>query len=66
MKADVIPENDNFIHQRINRCYDRMILAKSSAWAHRWADVFMVYVRARNSMRTPAEVREIEKQRGLR
>jgi hypothetical protein len=66
VKADVIPENDNFIHQRIDRAYKHMLAAKTPEWSHRWGDLFVVLVRARNSMRTPAEVRQLESERGLR
>jgi hypothetical protein len=57
--------NSPFIHRRIDRAYNRMIGAKSSCWERRWGDVFVLYVRARNAMRTPAEVRELERTRGL-
>lgn len=57
--------NSPFLHRRIDRAYTRMIVAKSEAWAHRWGDVFVVYCRARNAMRSPADVRKIEQARGL-
>lgn len=64
-RSEAIPENSS-INAKIDRAYKHMLAAKTEAWSHRWGDCFVVHVRARNSMRTPAEVREIEKQRGLR
>ncbi len=64
-RANVVPENDPHIHRRIDRAYTRMVAAKSAEWQHRWGDAFVHYVRARNAQRTPAEVRELERQRGL-
>ena len=63
-RPDCIPEN-TYLHRRIDRAYTRMVGAKTVEWAHRWGDAFLTYVRARNALRTPAEIREIEKARGL-
>jgi hypothetical protein len=60
-----IPER-SYLDQRIQRSYDRMTRARSVEWAHRWADAFLINVRARNAMRTPAEIRQLERERGLR
>jgi hypothetical protein len=57
--------NDNRIHQRIDKAYQRMLAAKSKVWEHRWGDAFVCLVRARNAQRTAAEVRELERERGL-
>ncbi len=59
------PEH-TYLHRRIDRAYTRMIAAKSQEWAHRWGDAFVTYVRARNAQRTPAEIRQLERERGLR
>jgi hypothetical protein len=57
--------NDNRVHTRLERAYVRMLAAKSKAWEHRWGDAFVSLVRARNAQRSVAEVRELERQRGL-
>jgi hypothetical protein len=62
---DFIPERSN-IDQRIERCYQRMLGAKTEAWRHAWGDALVVNCSARNAMRTVAEVRQLEKARGLR
>lgn len=62
---DFIPER-SYVEQRIQRSYDRMTGAKTVEWAHRWADAFLLNVRARNAMRSPAEIRQLERERGLR
>jgi hypothetical protein len=62
---DFIPER-SYIERRIDHCYRRMLAAKSSAWAHAWSDGFVANVSARNAMRSVAEVRQLEKARGLR
>jgi hypothetical protein len=61
----VISENSPYLHRRIDRAYNRMLAAKSTEWAHRWGDAFVHLVRARNAQRTPAEVRQLERERGL-
>lgn len=63
-QPDFVPEN-TYLHRRIDRAYTRMVAAKSPEWSHRWGDAFVNYVRARNAMRTPNEVRELERERGL-
>jgi hypothetical protein len=63
---NAVPEMVPYITTRIDRAYKHMLNAKSTNWAHAWGDVFCLYVRARNAQRTPAEVRELERQRGLR
>lgn len=65
MNAQPTPENSPHLHRRIDRALARMTAAKSTEWAHRWGDIFCIYVRARNSMRTPAEIRELENARGI-
>jgi hypothetical protein len=62
---DFIPER-SAIDRRIDHCYRRMLAAKSSAWAHAWGDGFVANVSARNALRSVAEVRQIERDRGLR
>lgn len=62
---DAVGESSPFLHRRIERAYNRMLAAKSPEWAHAWGDVFVVYVRARNAQRSPAEVRRLERARGL-
>lgn len=62
---NAVADNSPFIHRRIDRAYNRMLAARSSVWAHRWADAFVVYVRARNAQRTPDEVRQLERDLGL-
>jgi hypothetical protein len=57
--------NSPHLHRRIDRAYTRMLAAKTPAWEHRWGDVFVCLVRARNAMRTPEEVRQLERERGL-
>lgn len=59
-------EHQPRIERRIQRAYERMLLAKSTEWRHAWGDGFVANVSARNAMRTVAEVREIERARGLR
>jgi hypothetical protein len=60
------PEASPFLHRRIDRAYTRMVAAKTQEWAHRWGDVYVTYVRARNAQRTPRDVAELEKRMGLR
>lgn len=53
-------------HQaRVDRTYNRMLAAKTLEWRHAWGDAFVASVSARNAMRTVAEVRRIEQERGL-
>lgn len=61
----VLAENSPFVHSRIDRAYKRMCAAKTASWQHIWGDAFVLYVRARNSQRTPAQVRQLERERGL-
>lgn len=61
----VVAENSPFLHRRIERAYRHMLAAKTQAWSHIWGDAFLLYVRARNAKRTPAEIRELERARGL-
>lgn len=63
--AQQIPEH-SYIDQRIERAYQRMLAAKSVKWRHAWGDGFCANVSARNAMRSVAEVRRIERDRGLR
>jgi hypothetical protein len=65
MNANLIPEH-SYLNRRIDRAYTRMLAAKTSKWAHAWANGMLSACRARNAMRTPAEIRAIEKARGLR
>lgn len=65
MNANPIPEH-GYIDQRIERCYQRMLRAKTTDWRHAWGDGFVANVSARNAMRTVAEVRQLERERGLR
>lgn len=58
-------EHQTRIEKRIQRSYERMLAAKSTEWRHAWGDGFCANVSARNAMRTVAEVRAMEKQRGL-
>lgn len=58
-------ERQPWIERRIERAYQRMLSAKSECWRHAWGDGFLANVSARNAMRTVAEVRAIEKARGL-
>lgn len=60
-----IPEH-SYIERRIQRAYDRMLAATSTEWRHAWGDGFLANVSARNAMRTVAEVRQLERERGLR
>lgn len=60
-----VSEASPFLHRRIERAYNRMLAAQSPEWTHRWGDAFVVYIRARNAQRTPAEIRRIERARGL-
>jgi len=53
------------IHRKLDKAYSRMLAAKSQEWAHRWGDAFVVLVRARNAERTPDEIRQLERDRGL-
>jgi hypothetical protein len=66
VNAVLTPPEHSYIDRRIARAYDRMLGAKTSAWAHAWGDGFVANVSARNAMRSVAEVRAIEKARGLR
>lgn len=61
-----LQENAPYIHRRIDRALRHVLAAKSAQWAHRWGDCFVTYVRARNALRTPGEVRQLERERGLR
>jgi len=61
-----IAERCNPVEQRIERAYQRMLAAKTLAWRYAWGDAFVANCSARNAMRTVAEVRAIEKARGLR
>jgi hypothetical protein len=61
---DAIPER-SYMDRRVDRAYQRMLAAKTDDWRHAWGDGFVVSVRARNAMRSVAEVRAIEKARGL-
>lgn len=63
---NAVPEHQPHIERRIQRAYDRMLAAKTECWRHAWGDAFVVSCSARNAMRTVAEVRAIEKARGLR
>jgi hypothetical protein len=65
MNAVLTPEH-SYMDKRIARSYERMLAAKTSAWAHAWGDGFVANVSARNAMISVAEVRAIEKARGLR
>ena len=51
--------------RRVDRAYARMIKASSQCWRHAWGDAFVAAVSARNALRSVAEVRELEKARGL-
>lgn len=53
------------IHRRLDKAYNRMLTAKTTEWAHRWGDAFVLLVRSRNAQRTPDEVRQLERDRGL-
>jgi len=64
MNAQPIPEN-SYINRRINRAYDRMLAAKTSRWRHAWGDAFVANCSARNAMRSVAEIRQLERARGL-
>lgn len=63
---NAVPVEHSYIERRIQRAYDRMLAAKSVEWRHAWGDGFVANVSARNAMRTVAEVRQIERERGLR
>jgi hypothetical protein len=63
--AEVIPER-SYLDQRIQRSYSRMLAAQTDAWRHAWCDGFLASVSARNAVRSVAEVRQIERARGLR
>jgi hypothetical protein len=54
------------IERRIQKAYERMLKAKSECWRHAWGDGFVANVSARNAMRTVAEIRQLERERGLR
>lgn len=58
-------EHQPRIERRIQRAYDRMLAAKSVEWRHAWGDGFCANVSARNAMRSVAEVRQLERERGL-
>lgn len=58
-------EHQPKIERRIQRAYDRMLAAKTEDWRHAWGDGFVANVSARNAMRTVAEVRAIERARGI-
>lgn len=62
---DCVPER-SYIELRIQRSYTRMLAAKTDEWRHAWGDAFVVNCSARNAMRSVAEVRQIERERGLR
>lgn len=62
---DCVPERGH-LEQRISRAEARMNAAKTSQWKHLWWGVMARQINARNAMRTTAEVRAIEKARGLR
>lgn len=55
----------SYLDARINRAFVRMLAAKTREWSHRWGDAFVMNIRARNAQRSPNEVREIERQRGI-
>lgn len=65
LSRGAVGDNSPRLHWRIDRAYNRMLAAKSPEWAHRWGDAFVVYIRARNAQRTPAEVRRLERARGI-
>lgn len=58
-------EHQPKIERRIQRAYERMLSAKTECWRYAWGDAFVVAVKARNAMRTVAEVRALEKKLGL-
>ena len=58
-------EHQPSIERRIERAYQRMLAAKSIEWRHAWGNGFVANVSARNAMRSVAEVRRIERARGL-
>jgi hypothetical protein len=65
MNANLLPEH-SYLNRRIDRAYTRMLAAKTRDWRCAWADAFIVNVSARNALRSVAEVRAIERARGLR
>lgn len=59
-------EHQPHIERRIQRAYERMLAAKTTEWQHAWGDGFVANVSARNAMRSVAEVRQLERARGIR
>jgi hypothetical protein len=60
-----IPDN-SYLNRRIDRAYTRMVAARTAAWAHAWGDALVANCKARNELRSVAELCAIEKARGLR
>lgn len=65
---NAIPSRDPMANaqRRVDRAMAHMIAARSREWRHLWGEIFVICVRARNAMRTPREIRALEKARGLR
>lgn len=53
------------LHLRIERCYVRMLRARTGAWYEAWANAFYVYVMAHKSQRTVDEFLQLERDLGL-
>jgi hypothetical protein len=52
--------------QKIDRCESEMLAAKDPEARREWGAFFLAAIMDRNADRTPAEVAELERQKGLR
>lgn len=64
-RLEHIPER-GYLEQQISRAEQRMNQATSPMWRHLWWGVMARKINARNAKRSHAEVRQIERERGLR